>query len=259
MTDGSLGLFLNTVVVFFVFLGWAVIFFPLARRFRNNQVFLVFIPALITLLILIAKNTVCDKCHLSDKGLYQSIGVFFGIAAIVAFYNVKSSWLGVSARTSALYRNGRNHSNVHLRHVLYVGMLMEERGKNFYEQLADMVQDEKAKLLCAELAETEMKHKKHIEKVLAQWSPLPIDAESMTRAEQALKNSGIYLDLPPMGAAENDIIKYAIEQERKQVEFYRSFESAFPEGWKKMSLELIVQDEKAHLDQLSRTYPDIRA
>lgn len=68
----------------------------------------------------------------------------------------------------------------------------------------------------------------------------------------------IFLNPPPVDSKEEDIARYAIDQEKRSVDFYLSFEKTFPEAWKRLHVKRLVMEEKSHLNELITTYPQFK-
>jgi len=155
-------------------------------------------------------------------------------------------------------RNIIKRKSIHLRHLLQIGILMEERGKNFYDKLADRAINPDVKRLCNKLAGDEIRHKQLIEDTLSHWLPFPIYPETLERLERKMNVRGIFLNPPPLDSKEEDMAKYAIEQEKKSADFYLSFEKTFPEIWKRMHVQNLAMEEKSHANDLIAAYPQFK-
>ena len=63
------------------------------------------------------------------------------------------------------------------------------------------------------------------------------------------------MNSPGKEASEEVMAEYAIQQEKKSIDFYLSFERAFPEGWRRMHIQNLVMEEKSHANKLIALYP----
>ena len=97
----------------------------------------------------------------------------------------------------AFLRNVTQKKHVHLRHLLKMGILMEERGHDFYNRLAGKSNNPDTKRLCSRLAEDELRHKQLIENILSRWLSIPIDDKRLGLLEDEMKKKGIFLNPPP--------------------------------------------------------------
>jgi rubrerythrin len=140
---------------------------------------------------------------------------------------------------------------IHLRHLLNIGISIEEQGKTFYNSLAEKATNQNVKALCSRLAQEELAHKKLLEEAVSRWVPFPIDKQRLAVIEQELKIKDIFFTPPPIDSIEKDLIKYAIGIEKKMADFYLSFEKNFPETWKKLHIHRLVDEEKRHEGQLA--------
>jgi rubrerythrin len=144
---------------------------------------------------------------------------------------------------------------IHLRHILEIGVTIEEKGKLFYEQLAVRVKNDTVKNLCLNIAKDELAHKEFIKGMLDDWLPLDMDSAIFIELNKFIDKFDIYKDPPGENASEQEMARYAISQEYRNAEFYLSFERMFPELWKKMNLERLVIEERVHAESLLEIYP----
>ena len=72
-----------------------------------------------------------------------------------------------------------------------------------------------------------------------------------------MKFWNIYLNQPNVAATEEDMARYAIEQETRMADFYFSFEKSFPDAWKRNYLQMLVMDEREHATKIISIYPDL--
>jgi len=157
-----------------------------------------------------------------------------------------------------LFNNGfSNNGRVHLRHIFEVGLMITKQGEAFYIDLAQKVLDPAAKALCRNLARIERRHVQLIETTLSEWRSLSIDKESMDFYGQELKRRGIFMDSPPADATEENVAQYAIRQERGMVDFYRAFEDAFSDSWRRMYIQQLVTEERGCMRDLVAAYPQV--
>ncbi|MBN1526261.1 MAG: hypothetical protein JW919_01570 [Candidatus Omnitrophica bacterium] len=145
-----------------------------------------------------------------------------------------------------------------MRHIFKVGLILEKRVEGFYVELAEKVLDPKAKDLCRKLARIAFHHAQLIEKTLSEWRILFFDRESLDFFEGELKRRNIFLDPPLADSSEEDIVKYAIGQEWKKIDFYRAFEDFFTDSWRRMHVKQLVMEERSCIKELVAAYPDIR-
>jgi rubrerythrin len=141
-----------------------------------------------------------------------------------------------------------------MRYLFQAAILVEEAGIEFYTMLAEKSPNQSVKILCARLASDEEKHKKLFQDVLSQWLPLPADQHTLNSLIRELKNNGLFVDMPSMNAPAADLIKYAIEQEKKTADFYLSFEKTFASAWKRMNIRQLVVTEREHANCLMTLY-----
>ncbi|MDD2804788.1 MAG: ferritin family protein [Elusimicrobiales bacterium] len=148
--------------------------------------------------------------------------------------------------------------NVRLRDLFRLAVLIEEKGKDFYLKLAARAADPATQKLCAWLAEEEEQHRQFAQDHLNKWRPLGTHLTEWPRLLEKVKKEGFFADPPADGAPEAEMAAFAIKQEIKSAEFYRLFEQAFPEAWKRSRLDRLVQEERAHEARLRAAYPDLK-
>lgn len=159
------------------------------------------------------------------------------------------------AAGSALHNLG---VNVRLRDLFRVAVLIEEKGKDFYLKMEARAADPETKKLCAWLAEEEEKHRQFAQDHLDKWRPLGTHLTEWPILLERVKKEGFFAEPPAAGAAETEMAAFAIKQEIKSAEFYRLFEQAFPEAWKRSRLDRLVQEERAHEAKLRAAYPGLK-
>ena len=147
---------------------------------------------------------------------------------------------------------------VRLRDLFRLAALLEEQGKAFYKTLEERAAAPGTKKLCAWLAEEEEKHRVFVQGHLDRWRPLGRHLTEWPAFLEKVKREGFFADPPPASATEEELASYAIQQEARSAVFYRNFESAFPEAWKRERLDRLVREELAHEAKLRAAYPKIK-
>jgi len=231
-------------------LGWAVIFYPLIRKLRKAWPVLLIVASLLSLSLFVIKEVMDNITPVFDEIVTYTLGIFFGGVVLSLFFNFKSRWLRTSPKKGSFLHNPKGKNNIHLRHLLRIAISIEEQGENFYDNLAEKTINPDVRHLCRKLAVDEVRHRQYFEKTLNRWLPIPSDMHSIDLLKQKLKKKGIFLDPLPPDVSEEDMIKYAIEQEKKTAEFYLSFENGFPDAWKRMHVERLVEEERSHAKKL---------
>jgi rubrerythrin len=240
----------KAIVAALIPLGWAVILYPLMKKLRKAWTILLVMATLLSFTLFVIKEIMDKVTPVFDEIVAYMLGIFFGGAILSLFFNFKSRWLKALPKKGVIFHNLKVKKNIHLRHLLRVGILLEQRGEDFYDKLTEKATNLNVRSLCRKLAIDEVRHKHFIEKILYRWLPIPIDIHSLALFERELKKKGIFLDSPSPDASVEDLIKYAIEQEKKMADFFLSFENAFPEAWKRMDIEKLVSEERGHINKL---------
>jgi rubrerythrin len=238
------------IVAALVPLGWAAIFYPLMRKLRKGWPVLLTVATLLSLSLFVIKEVMDSITPVFDEIVTYTLGIFFGGAVLSLFFNFKSRWLKTPPEKGTFLHNPKGKNNIHLRHLLRIAISIEEQGENFYDNLAEKTENPDVRNLCRKLAVDEVRHRQYFEKTLNRWLPIPADLRSLELLKQKLKKKGIFSDPPPLDVSEEDMIKYAIEQENKTFDFYLSFESVFPDAWKRMHVQRLAEEEKGHAKKL---------
>lgn len=107
-----------------------------------------------------------------------------------------------------------------LRHILIIGHRMELRAETFYRSFALRTKNTEAENVCRFLADDEERHAARIDALLDRWNDAPLSKSD----EKAFASNNAYKkifasNLPPQ-ASWQDILHYALEQEKEMVAFY---------------------------------------
>jgi len=144
-----------------------------------------------------------------------------------------------------------SRKGIRLRHVFYIGSLMEQQAEAFYKRFAKQAQGNDVKELCLQLANEEVQHFKLIDYQLSRWKSLPISKGDLEAMDADGKLCKIFLSPPDLDSTTKEIFEYAIDQETKMVAFYESFEKEFTDWWKLTKLKAMVAEEKTHIMKLT--------
>ena len=144
--------------------------------------------------------------------------------------------------------------SVRLRHLIQLGVRLEVKGESFYQDLSQRVSRPETKRLCLKLSQDEVNHRKLLESTLARWTPLQADEDTFAQFDSRLQAQGIFQEPSSGDVSEEEMVRYAIDQEKKMAGFYRSFEKDFPQEWKKGYVQRLVMEEESHAEQLRSLY-----
>jgi len=144
----------------------------------------------------------------------------------------------------------RLEGTVRLRDIYRLAVSMEEDGAAFYRRLAERAADPEAKKLCSRLADEEDVHRDIFKRQLDEWRVLPVHHTLWPALLEEVRQKGIFCCPPAADASEEEMTAYAIRQEVATMEFYRSFETAFPQAWKRARLHDLVVEEDRHAREL---------
>jgi rubrerythrin len=160
---------------------------------------------------------------------------------------MKGGVMGVLFSTKFIF----SRRGIRLRHVFYLGTLIELQAESYYRRFAEKMQDDDVRDLYTQLADEEIRHFKMIDGQLARWKSLPISQKDLNAMDADGKLRQMFLTPPDMNATKKEIIDYAINQEEKMVTFYQFFEKEFNDYWKSSKLQALVAEEKTHIRKLS--------
>ncbi len=145
-----------------------------------------------------------------------------------------------------------------LRHVLYLGSLVEKQAETFYSHMARQADYEDTRALCFRLAEEEKRHFAFITSILDGWIPLPVSKGDLEAMDAGGRVRGLFSSPPDGDATVEDVIEYAMNAEKKMVIFYLDFEKEFASEWKRMKLWDMIEEEKSHVNKLSEMLSSLR-
>ncbi|OGS17179.1 MAG: hypothetical protein A2234_03435 [Elusimicrobia bacterium RIFOXYA2_FULL_58_8] len=187
--------------------------------------------------------------------IYTALALFaVWLARLTAHYLRRSGGDAMPTTGSRLAELG---ITAPLRDFYRLAVLIEEEGRDFYLRLAAQALNPDTRKLCSSLAEEEAVHKNLFQDQLNRWRSLPANpAQWHVFLEQA-KQAGIFEDFPGDKAAEEEMARFAIRQERKTAEFYGHFETAFPDAWRTARMRELVEEERSHENRLRAAYPQV--
>ena len=145
-----------------------------------------------------------------------------------------------------------------LRHVLYLGSLVEAEAESFYRHLAQQAYDEDVRELYLRLAKDEAGHFRLIDNILTGWKPLPATKEILETMDADATLRNMFSSPPNPDATVEEVTEYAMNAEKKMVNFYLDFEKEFVSEWKKIRLWDMIEEEKSHVKMLSRMLSSLR-
>ena len=176
-------------------------------------------------------------------------------ALLLTYFLLRLSRLNQKpAEGSGLAKYG---ADLRLRDIYRAAAELEQDGIAFYLKMAARVGNPGAKKLCLELAGEERVHYTSFMVKLRGWRPLPPNLLTWPAFIAKVKAEGLFADAPADGATEDELAAFAIRQEQKTAEFYRMFEAAFPETWKRDSIGDLVTEELSHEARLRALYPHL--
>lgn len=190
---------------------------------------------------------------MQDQIFYYSAAALGGLLLGHFLRSAYRAWRYTRPRRgSAVTRFGEN---IRLRDLYRAAVLIEEEGNAFYLKMAAKASLPETRDLCLALAAEEVGHRAFVQTQLDAWRTLPPHAAQWLAFVEKLKAEGFFAGAPGDGASEKELAAYAIRQEAKSAEFYRLFEKAFPDAWKKVHIHRLVEEELRHEARLRSAYP----
>ncbi len=147
--------------------------------------------------------------------------------------------------------------DIRLRDLYRLAVMLEEEGIALYLKLAQLAEDDATRKLCMRLADDEEEHRQLFRERLERWRSLHPNRVTWPAFLEQVKLEGLFDNPPGPKAEEKAMAAFAIRQERRTVEFYRMFEQAFPDAWRRDKLRDLVDQEMSHEQKLREAYPDI--
>jgi rubrerythrin len=144
-----------------------------------------------------------------------------------------------------------------LRDFYRLAVMLEEEGVALYGRLSAQTKDPAVQKLCATLAAEEATHRQRFRSQLDRWNTLPPNPAEWPALLERAKASGIFTDPPGGDATEHEVARFAIRSEVKSAEFYRHFEKAFPDAWRRGKIADLVVEELSHERRLRAVYPGL--
>ncbi len=158
----------------------------------------------------------------------------------------------------SLFSSMSSKKEIRLRHVLYLGTLVERQAEAYYRHLAQQAYSEDVKELYIRLAEEEANHFSFINNILSGWIPLPAEKGDLEAMDAGSRLSNLFSSHPSPDATAEEVTEYAMNAEKKMVTFYLGFEKEFTSEWKKMKLWDMIEEEKDHVVKLSDMLSSLR-
>lgn len=177
-----------------------------------------------------------------------------GLLSGLYFY-LRSRRLAASpAEGSAFKKYGES---IRLRDIFRLAALIEQEGRTLYLNMAAKAAKPETRKLCEALAEEEAAHLRIIQAQLGGWRPLAPNLLLWPAFLEQVKQDNLFGGAPGPEVSEEELAAFAIRQESKTAEFYKAFEQAFPDAWKRAQLHKLVQEERGHEARLRAAYPRI--
>ncbi len=238
------------ILAFSVTVGWAIILYPIFYRYRKPWYSLCGVSAGVTFGIFFAKELADATPPGFDEFLSYGLGIFFSIAVLTFLFLFQQNRLNLISKDSAFFRKHELDERIPLRNILQVSAEIEEEGKNFYYDFAGKTKYSEARELCLWLVKEEEAHRDLLIRLLGHWLPRPVDELTTSAILQKFHSRGVFRKPPSADSPEEIWIQYALLQESLMADIYGSFEEAFPEIWKRLRIQQLVNEEMKHTEKI---------
>lgn len=148
-----------------------------------------------------------------------------------------------------LFARLSDREKIRLRDLFQIALIIETQGKSFYVDVLENVTESETEKLIKWLMQEEYRHRESIHKIIERWRFPAISPEALDRVDQDLKFRGIFRN-PPEDKDVLSWLKYALDQEKKMVDFYSSFSAEFATRWKMRKLEKLIDEEMSHVNAI---------
>ncbi len=237
----------------------AFIIYPIAKRFNKDWISLLTGALFLSLVVMIVKEITDQYISRADiiadlagifLGLFVLAGIFFlGNAAVNKEGRLLLRWRSKVQKRSlpSLIFRKREAS---LREVLFVGVKLSQSGARFYREMAYNVDDLATKELCWDLAKAEECKAARLADTLNTWLPRPLSPQMVEWSQTFIYKNNLYITKFTSHSSKKEILTYAVTCKDKMRRFYSHFKSSFPELWKRMHLDYLIQEEMNHKEEL---------
>ncbi len=222
---------------------------PLFVRMRLGRDKLFAAAAFLSLLVLLLREKYGVSLYYSDIIAYVA-GAFSGLVFLWLWIERQIRWLKATARDDVFFKEFDIPREMRLRHLFRFAQEVEDAGAEFYRNMAALSAEDGVRKVCEKLANDEQDHKKTLRTMISRWAPLPDDERIMERLRDKMKGKGIFSGVSAPLQWSQDVLYYAIDQEKRLLTFYLGFEKAFPDAWKKAKIKEIANMERTHIDLL---------
>jgi len=227
----------------FIPAGWSIILYPYCRAHRKDWkrmlVYAVFLSA--GVIFIKEMLDLPEKLTLNDV-VADMLGLFFGLAFVALVFVIKGK---AFAKKVHIFDRDVSISN-----ILAVANKLELQASYFYNNTAGYILDPKAKKLCLQMAAEEKRHAAIIDLIMERWLPPLPDNELKDWVDRLMVEFNMFIfDFPVERASPVEILNYAVMQEKKTQDIYRSFRDAFP-GWKDRYIQMLIDSETGHIEKI---------
>ena len=234
----------HVAVSFFMPIAWAIILYPICRRYHLTWVKTIFFVLMGSFVAMVIKEFFDKKISVNDIAA-DVAGLFFGVAFLSAVF----TWGGkqISKLAVGVFQV---KEEVSLWDFLTVIFRMEQRAAAFFEEASKRLSHQRSRELCSELADEERKQADLINAKLSEWTHKAFDESILDTLEEMIVSQGIYTKPILSGASEKDILEYAIEMKSLIQDLYSSFIRSFPFVHVKEQLRKLLEYQRDQKEQL---------
>lgn len=146
--------------------------------------------------------------------------------------------------------------------VIKYATRMEIEGRSFYEQAAQMTENEQGKKVFSKLAQDEIEHITTFGEIFTQslggddWEKYVADQEE--RKAMVLQRLQERVEKHPERAGDQEALRIGMELERDSIDKYRAWRDETTESSIKKIFEKIIKEEEFHYDLLQAEYDSLK-
>lgn len=240
-------------VAFLTPLALAFVIYPIARRLNRDWIVLLLAALFFSFIVMIIKELGDQQISRNDI-MADIAGIFFGSAVLAGLFF--SGNAAVKKEGHLLLRHREpggvgsfrkivsRKRDASLREVLMLAVRFLQYGTNFYTRTANTVGDPETKRMCRELARHEARKVARLQDTLNTWLPQSLSPRMVEWAQMFIYKNDLYTRQFSANSSRKEILNYAVSCRNRMKRFYSHFRNTFPELWKRMHLEYLIEEEE---------------
>jgi rubrerythrin len=240
-------------VAFLTPLALALVIYPIAKRLNRDWIVLLLVALFLSFIVMIIKELGDQQISRNDI-IADITGIFFGSAVLAGLFFSGNAAVNKEGHLLLRRRESGDRRffqtivprkrDASLREVLMLAVRFLNFGVNFYTRTANVVADPDTKKLCLELARNEARKVTRLQDTLNTWLPQSLSPRMVEWAQMFICKNDLYARKFSAASSKSEILNYAVSCRNKMKRFYSHFRNTFPELWKRMHLEYLIEEEE---------------